>query len=81
MNSNHSELLSFLHKQIHAREILGEYIHKAESMVQVAMTDDFSHCAQATIHSYLWALIDLIATAKNLNDESLNLLVKECYGT
>jgi len=65
-----TEQVSFIKKPIiPQQESLLEYLTKIEAMVEMLMARDLMQdYPQSTLYSYLWALSDLIAKTKELNE-------------
>jgi hypothetical protein len=70
------QLLSIINRQVGSQETLSEYLSKAEALVYVAMNDEFFNYPELIIHNYLWTLNDILEKAKQVNEEALNILLK-----
>lgn len=70
-------LLSLINQQVDAQENLNEHLAKAEALAQVAITTEFLELSESIIYNHLWALSDIVSQAKNLNEQSLNFLLRQ----
>ena len=70
------DYLPLVNHQIIVHEALLESHRKADAMLNVLLKANISNDAISTIHDYLWALSDNIASAKCLNGILLNDLMK-----
>ena len=76
---NRNSILDYLplvNHQIIVHEALFEYHRKADAMLNILLKANISKDAISTIHDYLWALSDNIASAKCLNGVLLHDLMK-----
>jgi hypothetical protein len=72
-----NDLLCLINQQVEFQENLSEHLHKAEAMTHVALGDDFLDCPQLIAHYYIWVLSDIIVKAKMINEQSLDILLKQ----
>jgi hypothetical protein len=68
---NHSPSL------ISLQEKIWENLAKAEALTNVALSEDFSDFPDSTIHDYLWVISDLIGYTRLLNENALDLLIRD----
>jgi hypothetical protein len=68
---NHSPSL------ISLQERIWENLAKAEALTKVALSEDFSDFSDSTVHDYLWVLNDLIGYTRLLNENALDILIKD----
>ena len=72
-----NEFSALINQQVEFQEILHEYLSKAEALSSVSLGENFLNYPLVTIHSYLWELSDLIEKIKQINEQSLNALLKQ----
>ena len=71
-----TEYLVFINSQIISQEKLLEHHHKAEALLEVLLASSFTEHSALILHSYFWALSDIIHQAKDLNEDLLNTFVQ-----
>jgi len=72
-----AEITPLINRQIDSQELLNEYLAKIQALVCITSCEDFLDYERSIIHSYLWALGDLVTDAKKLSEEALNVLLKD----
>lgn len=72
-----THLISLINQQTDEQEDLSEYLAKADALAQIAVTTEFLELSEFVVHNYLWVLSDIISQAKELNERSLNTLIKQ----
>lgn len=75
--SNVTQFSSLINQQVESREALNEYLSKAEALTQISMGDDFLEHSPVILHYYFWILSDIIEHAKTMNENSLDVLLKQ----
>jgi len=71
-----TELLTLINHQIDFCETLDECLSKAEALTFISLTEDFLSYPKFIIHSYLWTLNEMVERARELNEQSLDLLLR-----
>ena len=69
-----------INQQVKSNELLREQLYKARALAQVANHDNFSRNTKAIINDYLSTLEDLIQQAIDVNDGSLDALLRHPLG-
>ncbi len=69
------QFASLINTQIDIQTKIQDFMIKIEAMADVALSNDFLDCGQSTVHSYLWALYDLISESKELQHRALDELI------
>jgi hypothetical protein len=70
-----THLISLINQQVDAQEKLNEHLAKAEALAQITITTEFLELSESIIYNHLWALSDIISQAKDLNEQSLSILL------
>ena len=77
-----TQLSSLINHQVNSLETLGTYLSKLDTLLHVAMeNDNFLACSAAIPYYYLWVLSDIVGQAKVFNDDTLNFLLKNRFGS
>jgi hypothetical protein len=63
-------------QQVEFKEKIQEYLLKAEALANVALNKELIDQNQTIIYHYLWTLCDVINNAKYINEQALNILLK-----
>lgn len=71
-----NHLCPLINHQIDLQENLNEHLAKVMAMTTISMNDNFMDNNVNTINHYLWILHDMVGTARQLNELSLNSLLK-----
>jgi hypothetical protein len=71
-----THLCPLINHQIDLQENLNEHLAKVVAMTTVSMNENFMDNNVNTINHYLWILHDMVGTARQLNELSLNSLLK-----
>jgi len=61
------------------QEKIQEYLLKAEAVAHVALDNRLVEHKQSIVYHYLWALLDIIRKAKNVNEQALCALNTNNY--
>lgn len=78
-NSRITQLSSLINQEVNSREVLKEYLSKAESLAHIALNGDFLTHSKTILYFYFWVLSDIIEQAKILNERSLDTLLAQSY--
>ena len=77
-----TQLSSLINHQVDSHETLATYLSKIDSMLHVAMgSDGFLASSAAIPYDYLWVLSDIVEQAKTFNEDSLNFLLRNRFGS
>lgn len=74
--SSLSDYKSIINNLLVSQETLLQYHFKADAMLHVMLTDDFFSCPTRVLYDYVWALSDIVNSAKNLNEQLVNFLLR-----
>lgn len=72
-----SDFSFLINQQLKLQQQMEIYLCQLEALIAIArLSDDFTNFNQQTLQNYLWAVSDLIASATNANQQSLNTLLQ-----
>lgn len=70
---------SLIKHQLAAQEVLFEYHSKIEAMLEMILTNDGADFSREKLYYYLWAISDVVSSAKKLNVELLDMLARAWF--
>lgn len=68
--------IALLKQQIASHEALAGYNYKVEVMLEMMLGDHFFNQTKSKIHDYICTIIDMVESAKDLNEYLLDTLLK-----
>lgn len=72
-----SDFSSLINQQLELQQQMEIYLCQLEALIAVArLSDEFTDFNQQTLQNYLWAIGDLVVSATNNNQQSLNTLLQ-----
>ncbi len=75
--SSLNEFAVLVNQLIELQENISSYLTKAEAMIEVGLSVSFAEHADTVPHGYFWALSDMVKAARELNEQTLNLLLTQ----
>ncbi len=69
-----SDYVLLMKQLVDSQEVLLEYHIKVEAMVEMALAKDLIDYPALKLHTYLWALSDLVGKAKSYNEDIISTL-------
>lgn len=72
-----NDLREFINEQSYQREELAAYLCQSVALVKMAMTKCFQEQEDTEQHDYLWAVSNILDSAKAQNEEQLDNLIKQ----
>ncbi len=70
-----NDLCQFINQQSYQREELAVYLCQSVALVKMALTKCFQEQEENEQHDYLWAVSNLLDTAKDQNEAQLSQLM------